>query len=57
MIDIDQQSEGEDLHTPPETTLQQNLPGEPLGATFCTCGLDKGLCDFTCEVVGPTEGV
>lgn len=57
MIDIDDLPEGEDLHAAPENSLQQNLPGGALAAKLCGCGLEKGICDLTCEVVVPTEGV
>jgi len=45
-----------DLHATPETSLQQNLPGEAIITKFCDCGLEKGSCDLTCKVVSPTEG-
>lgn len=57
MIDIDDLPEGEDLHATPENSLQQNLPGGALAAKVCGCGLEKGICDLTCEAVVPTEGV
>jgi hypothetical protein len=56
MRDIDAPDEGMDLHATPETSLQQNLPGEAIITKFCDCGLEKGSCDLTCKVVSPTEG-
>jgi hypothetical protein len=57
MRDIDTPDEGLNLHAVPENTLEQNLTGEPLTGKLCECGLEKGRCDLTCEVIAPTEGL